>query len=319
VAFPGSFLFEEARDMGKFRHAAGWCLLLMLAALGCESRPRVTTGQSQPTPPTTAKQEKTAIVAQRTANLRGRVTYDGNPPKPQDIRKQILAAGGGAFCFMGPRGGEDRVWVVKDGNVANVAIWIRPPTDKYFTFTAEDKKSWPEEVTLDQPYCHFEPHVSVAFVKYFDGKDSVSTGQKIKMRNSAPVTHNTKWQGDPRTVPGGNRTIAADGEPFFLHNLSAPGPDPPPRLEPNWLVPVSLKCDIHTWMEGYLWVLETPYAAVTKEDGTYEIKGIPAGVGLQLVVWHEGLPEGKKFVLGSAGQPINLAEGDNTRDFKIKK
>jgi hypothetical protein len=119
-------------------------------------------------------------------------------------------------------------------------------------------------------------------------------------------------------VPGGNRTIAADGEAFFLHNLSDPSPDPP-KLAPNWLVPVSLKCDIHTWMEGYLWVLETPYAAVTKEDGTYEIKGIPAGVELQLVVWHEGLPEGKKFVFGSSGQQANLAPGDNTRDFKIHR
>ena len=137
------------------------------------------------------------------------------------------------------------------------------------------------------------------------------------MRNSAQMTHNVKWHGDSRTVAGGNQIVLAGGE-VFLHNLSDPRPDPP-RLAPNWLVPVSLKCDIHAWMEGYLWVLETPYAAVTKEDGTYEIKGIPAGVGLQLVVWHEGLPEGKKFVFGSAGQPINLAEGDNTRDFKIKK
>jgi hypothetical protein len=301
--------------MRELRHAASFLLLLLA---GCESRPSAITDKSKPAKQASSKHEKSAIVGQGIANLRGRVTYDGEPPKPKDIRKQILAVGGGAFCFMGPQGGEDRVWVVKDGNVANVAIWIRPPTDKYFTFTAEEKKSWPEEVTLDQPFCHFEPHVSVAFVKYFDGTDSVSTGQKIRMRNSAPVTHNTKWQGDPRTVPGGNRTIAADGEAFFLHNLSDPSPDPP-KLEPNWLVPVSLKCDIHTWMEGYLWVLETPYAAVTKEDGTYELKGIPAGVELQLVVWHEGLPEGKKFVLGSSGQQVNLAPGDNTRDFKIHR
>jgi hypothetical protein len=288
-----------------------------MGALGCESRPVVVTQKSEPAKPAQAKGEKTAIVSQGIANLRGKVSYDGEAPKPQNIRKQVLAAGGGAFCGRGPRPFEDRVWVVNDGNVANVAIWIRPPPDKYFTFTGEEKKSWPEEVTLDQPFCHFEPHVAVAFVKYFDGKDSVGTGQKIKMRNSAPVTHNAKWRGDPRTVPGGNRTIAPDGA-IFLHNLSDPGPDPP-KLEPNWLVPLSLKCDIHAWMEGYLWVLETPYAAVTNEDGTYEIKGIPAGVNLQLVVWHEGLGEDKKFVFGSGGQQINLAPRDNIRDFKIKK
>jgi len=301
----------------ELQHAAVWCSVLILAAAGCASRPAVTSDKSEPAQPAQSKRDNTAVVAQGVATLRGRVTYEGEPPKPQDLWPQMRAVGGGAFCLMGPGAREDRVWVVKDGNVANVAVWIRPSIDQYFTFTAEDKKSWPEEVIVDQPFCHFEPHVSVAFVKYFDGKDSVGTGQRIKIRNSAPVTHNVKWQGDSRAVVGGNRTLAADGD-AFLHNPAEPNPEKP-TLGPNWLVPVRLKCDIHTWMEGYLWVLETPYTAVTKEDGTYEIKGIPARVDLQLVVWHEGLPEGKKFLFGSTGQQIKLAAGDNTRDFKFKK
>src|SRR5262249_817092 len=161
---------------------------------------------------------------------------------------------GNNHCFKGPRAGEDRVWVVKDGNVTNVAIWIRPPADKYFAFTGEEKKSWPDEVIIDQPFCHFEPHVSVAFVPYFYAKDSRSPRQKIKTQNRHPISHNTKWKGDERDVPGGNVTIAASNA-AFLHNPVDPDLSKP-LLGPNGLVPVRLKCDIHKWMEAYIWVLE---------------------------------------------------------------
>jgi hypothetical protein len=66
-------------------------------------------------------------------------------------------------------------------------------------------------------------------------------------------------------------------------------------------------------------VLDTPYAAVTKADGTYEIQNIPAGVPLQIVVWHEDLPDDGFSVAGKKGQSITLNSGDNTKDFQIKK
>ena len=38
-----------------------------------------------------------------------------------------------------------------------------------------------------------------------------------------------------------------------------------------------LKCDVHNFMTGGIFVAENPYNAMTKEDGTYEIKDVPAG------------------------------------------
>ena len=54
-----------------------------------------------------------------------------------------------------------------------------------------------------------------------------------------------------------------------------------------------------------------PFAAVTKEDGVYEIKNAPAGVDVELVYWHESMS--KPEVLGT----INLKD-TTTKDFKIK-
>jgi hypothetical protein len=239
----------------------------------------------------------------KTATLKGRVTYDGTPPKPRDLGPQVKLQQDKPHCLKGPDAERDREWVVKDGNVANVAIWLRAPGGKHFEFTEQDKKSWPTEVKVDQPFCHFEPHVSVAFPRYFDSatKKYVETGQQIKVLNSAPITHNVKWVGEVRKVPGGNYTVQAKGE------VALP-------LAPDWTTPVRLNCGIHKWMEGYIWALETPYAAVTKEDGTYEIKGVPPDAELQLVVWHEAIG----FVAGPAGEKITLKPGHNVKDYKIK-
>ena len=43
-------------------------------------------------------------------------------------------------------------------------------------------------------------------------------------------------------------------------------------------------CSIHPWMKGYVFIIDHPFAAVTKADGSFEITGVPAGKQ-QLVVW----------------------------------
>lgn len=50
----------------------------------------------------------------------------------------------------------------------------------------------------------------------------------------------------------------------------------------------TLLCNVHPEMEGYVYVLETPYYAVSAKDGTYEIKDVPAGK-YTLKIWHEKL------------------------------
>jgi hypothetical protein len=36
-------------------------------------------------------------------------------------------------------------------------------------------------------------------------------------------------------------------------------------------------CDVHPWMRSYISVLAHPFFAVTRDDGSYEIKGLPDG------------------------------------------
>ena len=40
---------------------------------------------------------------------------------------------------------------------------------------------------------------------------------------------------------------------------------------------MELHCDIHSWMTGYLLVLDHPFFTTTATDGSFEIKDVPAG------------------------------------------
>ena len=53
-------------------------------------------------------------------------------------------------------------------------------------------------------------------------------------------------------------------------------------------VMVTLKCDVHPWMTGYVGVLPHPYFQVTGEDGSFELKNLPPG-NYVIEAWHEKL------------------------------
>lgn len=73
----------------------------------------------------------------------------------------------------------------------------------------------------------------------------------------------------------------------------------------------TLLCNVHPEMQGTVVVLETPYHAVTGADGSYSIKGVPAG-SYTLKIWHEKLH--------GATQQITVSESDETEaNFDIKR
>ena len=56
---------------------------------------------------------------------------------------------------------------------------------------------------------------------------------------------------------------------------------------------VALGCNIHDWMLGYIYVVETPFFAKTGEDGKAELTDLPEGA-YAVRVWHprmKGTPE----------------------------
>ncbi len=138
------------------------------------------------------------------------------------------------------------------------AFLVRPKGN--FTAQVKELVAKKPEVVLDQKGCEFQPYL-LPFHK----------DQKLVIKSSDPVGHNVRFTGFNNS--GVNQMVAANGQ-FTLDKLESESR------------PMQLHCDIHTWMTGYLMVFDHPFFATTATDGSFEIKGVPAGEQ-KLIVWQE--------------------------------
>ena len=56
---------------------------------------------------------------------------------------------------------------------------------------------------------------------------------------------------------------------------------------------VTLGCNIHDWMIGYIYISESPYFATTGKDGSASINGMPSGT-YTVRVWHPQLVDAEE-------------------------
>ena len=134
--------------------------------------------------------------------------------------------------------------------------------------------------TLDQNGCVFVPHVIC-----------VTAGTTIDILNSDAVTHNV------HTYPEEN-TAVNKAQPPSLKVISL-------ETEFGEEDPMKVACDYHGWMSSWVGIFEHPYYALTGDDGTFEISGIPAGA-YELKAWQEELGELVKTVKIKEGESISV-------------
>jgi len=246
-------------------------------------------------------------------SLSGKVTLDGTAPKNTDLADKMKIHSDKQCCLDPkalPNDKVDLVWIVdeKTKAVANVCVWIKAPAKTFFP-THASFKAQKDTITIDQPFCAFRPRVS-AFnpYRYDEAGKQIESGQTLIIKNSAPVTHNVRAVGHPKYNEGFNRNLPGKTE----LNASKDLPDNQ-KLQPQPL-PVSIQCDVHTWMSAKLFVFDHPYYAITKEDGTYEIPFVPAGAEISIMAYHEGVG----WLLTKDGEKKTLKAGKNTYDFSFK-
>jgi len=259
---------------------------------------------------TTGSNTLEALAATGSGTLKGRVTLDCPEPdlaaEATYIQGQMKAnALHGALCLSGPKDEIDQQkWRVgPNRGLGNVFVWLQPPAGHYFK-VGLSKKTWPAEVIIDQPHCAFVPRAAVLSPSAYNGenpKEPISTGQKLIVKNTAPMNHNVAWKGGDVNA-GDNKVTPSKGQ---LTIELQPDPDP-----------VMLHCDMHRWMDGVIRVFDHPYATVTDKDGRYEINGVPTGAEVSIVVWHEVGRYGNK---GKHGDKVTLKAGENVMpDYTIR-
>lgn len=186
--------------------------------------------------------------------LRGKVEFSGSfTPLPPLHLKGDANVKDAAVCAA--ETAPDQTILVKDGGLANVFIYLKKapkaapaaPTDS---------------LIFDQKYCVFKPHAM-----------TMRVGQTVRILNSDGVAHNTHTYGN-KTVQFNSIVPPNDavGVPLIYKQAEQE--------------PISVGCDIHPWMKAYHLPIDHPYVALSGEDGTFEIKDLPAGKH-EFKVWHE--------------------------------
>lgn len=144
------------------------------------------------------------------------------------------------------------------------------------------------KVEIDQKNCEFLPRST-----------AIHKNQVLVFKSSDPVGHNVRYTGF--TNPAKNIALPPNG-----------------TLEAKLVAetrPLPLNCDIHPWMKGWIMVFDHPFFAVTGEDGSFEISGVPAGKQ-NLVVWQEEV--GYVTPNMARGQEVEVKAGETTDVGEVK-
>lgn len=197
----------------------------------------------------------TALHAEDWANLKGHFIFDGKPP----VAAKLEMNKDTEYCGMPPAPVDESVVVNDKGDLANVVVWVRTPRN--IKAHPDYDKLKTEKAVIDNSHCRFDPHIVICHV-----------GQDLEVKNADPVSHNTNaaLSNGPFNVIVPANTESDRGKLGQFENL-----------------PAKITCNIHNWMEGWLVVPPTPYAAVSDKDGKFEIKNLPAGTEIEFQVWHE--------------------------------
>jgi plastocyanin len=220
--------------------------------------------------------------------LKGRVTYDGEPPAVKVLFEKGKAAKDPDVCGKdAPLVSERLIVDSATKGVKNVLVYLNKPTK---VSGMAKKAAAAASVVFDQSKCVFVPHVLAVMVN-----------TPITLKSSDPVNHtiNAKLK-----AAAFNKLLAAKAEETYK-------PIGAERL------PAEVTCDIHPWMRAWWMVLDHPYFAVTDDNGEFEIKNVPAGTQ-KVVVWQEALDK-RGFITAPSGDPIVLKANETVvKDFKVE-
>jgi plastocyanin len=175
-------------------------------------------------------------------------------------------------CALHPHFEEDLL-VGSGGGIANAVVVVKGAKG--------DMK--PGEVKFDQKGCDYTPHV-LAF----------PAGSTVDIINSDGILHNI------HTYSTKNAAFNM-AQPKFKKVIQR-------KIDQPEVFKVS--CDAHGWMHAWWFATDTPYFAVTDDNGNYSIAGVPPG-NYEVEVWQEKL--------GTADQKVDVKDGATaTGNFSMK-
>ena len=237
---------------GRILSVVGAMLALTVCSKGNQSSAApaaAPTSAPSNTPPPAAPAASSAAGG----TITGKIKFTGTAPRNPAIDMSEEAACKAKYKTTPT---EENVVAGPANALGNVFVYVKSGVPAGQKFTAPTTPA-----VINQDGCRYHPHVF-----------GIMVGQPFEIDNSDPVLHNIK-------------AIAKNNRPFNVSQPSAGMKTTrPPFTAPE--VMVNLECNVHGWMHAYLGVRPDPFYAVSKDDGSFTISGLPPGT-YTIEAWHE--------------------------------
>jgi hypothetical protein len=179
--------------------------------------------------------------------ITGTVKLTGTPPEMAMTKRQA-----DPYCAKTPMK-EEEVVVGASGGLKNVIVRLTKGVTGAYPAPAAS-------ATVDQSACMYRPRVQ-----------GIVLGQPLVIKNSDQTLHNIHGYKGPSTL-------------FNMAEIPNMPPVTKQLTDADQIV--KLKCDVHPWMTGFVLVSSHPFFAMTGDDGSFKITGVPAG-SYTVEAWHE--------------------------------
>ena len=196
-------------------------------------------------------------------NITGSIMLEGTPPAAETIRMNS-----DPVCSKEATDSETHYYAVGgNGGLGNVFVYVKEGLQGDFPAPTD-------MVVLDQRGCRYTPHVF-----------GIQVGQTLQVHNGDPTLHNIHAR------PMNNQEFNT-GQPIQGMTFD--------RTFDAAEVMVPFQCDVHSWMNAYVGVVDHPFFAVSGDDGSFDISTLPPG-DYVVEAWHEEL--------GTQTQNVTVGEG----------
>ncbi|MCB1279369.1 carboxypeptidase regulatory-like domain-containing protein [Prosthecobacter sp.] len=218
-----------------------------------------------------------AVTVAEATSITGKVTLKG-----ADSAKltKVVDVGGNPFC-TGHGDIIDPAWrVAADGALADVVITVRG---------SQRADNLPAAAPLiDQTKCEFVPHTI-----------AIQPGQNVRFHNSDLTFHNIRIARCEAGTHGKGDNMDNFGQPSRgdenVKTFNTPGI-------------YRLECDVHRWMNAWVFVHEGVHSAVSTADGHFTISRSLADGDYVVEAWHPQFPQ-------TLSQTVTVRGGKATADF----
>jgi plastocyanin len=200
------------------------------------------------------------LMANPGATVRGIVRFAGPAPVVATFSKRSDPG-----CSTST--GRDESILVSNGKLANVVVRVSKGLPDFHATPAPP-------VQIVQRDCTYTPRVV-----------AVMNGTTVEVTNGDRTLHNIH-------AYLGRKTLFSRAQP--------PGSNPVDYVPKDGGMVIALKCDVHHWMEAFVFVNQNPFVTVTNASGSFQLAGLPGGT-YTIEAWHEKL--------GTQSAEVNVSPG----------